>query len=43
LPFAVKAVGTLVVFSPTIPMFSSIWIEEGFFDLIAHIGLLVKI
>ena len=35
LPTPVKCVCVLSAFSPTVPLFSNIWVEQGMFDLMA--------
>jgi len=41
-PWQLKAIGAPMMFSFTVPMFASIWREEGFFALISHLGVVVS-
>ena len=41
-PVTVKTLTVLTMFSWTVPLFASIWIEEGMFDLIAALGFRIR-
>ena len=40
-PWQLKALAVPILYSPTVPLFANIWMEEGFFALIARLGFLV--
>ena len=43
IPWQVKAAAIPILYSPTVPLFSMIWIEEGFFSVIARTGWLIRL
>ena len=40
-PWQLKALAVVFIYSPTVPMFANIWVEEGFFKLISRLSVLV--
>ena len=42
IPKTVKTFVVLTMFSWTVPLFASIWVEEGMFDLIAALGFRIR-
>jgi hypothetical protein len=43
LPQALKTFFVLIVFSPTIPLFSMIWIDEGMYDAVARLAPAIRV
>ena len=43
LPAAFQSFGVLVFFSPTIPYFSNIWLDEGMFDVMSRMAPAFKL
>jgi len=42
-PWQLKAFAIPVLYSPTVPLFSSVWIEHGFFTAISQMGWMVSL